>query len=909
MRFPAQARKTHPGVSMPLTFRRISLRAVMLPAALAVMVAPLARAQQNSADNGKEELPPKERLAAETYVKPPEAIARLVTAPRQNNVTLSNQSPNRKYFLKLQSDGLPSVQAFGKPHYYFAGLQVDYKANRARVLTTRGSAGLAIIDASNGQSRTIETPKGATVSNPQWSPDGTKLAYIANFDDASRIYVADLATGKSRVVSPRPLLATLVSSVDWTADGSQLIAVLVPDGRKAEPKRPEIEPGPLVRLTDEKKEKTRNFASLLRDPFEKDLMEYYVTGQLAVINASNGSVRKIGQPNMISAVDASPDGKYFHVTLMRKPFSYIVQYNSFGTSEQIWDADGKMVTEIVNRPLREAVEDNDQPGPPGAAGQNDPNPRNVGWMPNGAGIYFLQQDPAPPRGAGAPADTGDAASQRGQGGARRKDRLYQWTPPFDASSKKVLLESDNRMGGVLFTDDAKTVFVAENANGTGHVYAVYFDEPAKKYTIWRVRGLNATVTANRGFGGGGGRGGTGADSLTFYQNPGTIMAKRGRNGGQVAMLSTDAKFAYLEGTRYFKTWQDSAPHGFVDKVEIKTGQKSRVFEGQPDMYETVTAALDDDFTKFVVSRESRTQVPDSYLRDAASGQFTKLTNNKDYTPEFTAAVRKRIPVTRADGHHFMVNLTLPPNYQAGTRLPAMFWFYPYEFTDQGGYDRTQRTNNINQFPNAGPRTIEYLITQGYAVANFDPPIIGENGRMNDNYVTDLVANLTAVIDELDKQGFIDRSRLGIGGHSYGAFSTVNAMVNTPFFKAGIAGDGMYNRSLTPNGFQNERRDFWEGQKTYLDMSPFFKADKLSGALLMYHSIEDQNVGTDPISSIRMMHALQGLGKTASLYMYPYEDHGPATKETLLDQWARWTAWLDIYVKNANKPKEAKVASE
>ena len=150
--------------------------------------------------------------------------------------------------------------------------------------------------------------------------------------------------------------------------------------------------------------------------------------------------------------------------------------------------------------------------------------------------------------------------------------------------------------------------------------------------------------------------------------------------------------------------------------------------------------------------------------------------------------------------------------------------------------------------------------------------------------------------------------MGIGGHSYGAFSTVNAMVNTPFFKAGIAGDGMYNRSLTPNGFQNERRDFWEGQKTYLDMSPFFKADKLSGALLMYHSIEDQNVGTDPISSIRMMHALQGLGKVASLYMYPYEDHGPATKETILDQWARWTAWLDIYVKNAGKPKD-KVASE
>jgi dipeptidyl aminopeptidase/acylaminoacyl peptidase len=160
--------------------------------------------------------------------------------------------------------------------------------------------------------------------------------------------------------------------------------------------------------------------------------------------------------------------------------------------------------------------------------------------------------------------------------------------------------------------------------------------------------------------------------------------------------------------------------------------------------------------------------------------------------------------------------------------------------------------------------------------------------------------LSAVIDELDKQGYIDRSRLGIGGHSYGAFSTMNAMTHTPYFKAGIAGDGMYNRTLTPYGFQSERREFWEDEGMYTEMSPFFYADRLSGAILMYHSLEDQNVGTDPISSIRMMQALRGQGKTAALYMYPYEDHGPATRESDLDQWARWIAWFDIYVKNPQK---------
>ena len=192
------------------------------------------------------------------------------------------------------------------------------------------------------------------------------------------------------------------------------------------------------------------------------------------------------------------------------------------------------------------------------------------------------------------------------------------------------------------------------------------------------------------------------------------------------------------------------------------------------------------------------------------------------------------------------------------------------------------------------------MTQGYALLEPDSPIMGDTGRMNDNYTQDLRENLDAVIDAAVEAGYVDRDRMGLGGHSYGAFSTVNAMTLVPYFKAGIAGDGMYNRSLTPFGFQSERRDFFEAMDTYLDMSPFFRADKLSGALLLYHSLEDQNVGTHPISSTRMLHALQGLGKTAALYMYPYEDHSVGTYQTDLDQWARWFAWFDVYVKNPKK---------
>jgi dipeptidyl aminopeptidase/acylaminoacyl peptidase len=244
-----------------------------------------------------------------------------------------------------------------------------------------------------------------------------------------------------------------------------------------------------------------------------------------------------------------------------------------------------------------------------------------------------------------------------------------------------------------------------------------------------------------------------------------------------------------------------------------------------------------------------------------------------------------------------VSVTLPPDWRPGTSLPGMFWFYPREYTEQEDYDEGFETYNPNRFPRVGARSMEMLTLLGYAVIEPDLPIVGPQGRRNDEYPHDLRNTLATVIDTISTRGWVDRNRLAIGGHSYGAFGTANAMIQTPFFKAGIAGDGNYNRSLTPAGFQSERRWLWEAQDLYIEMSPFFQADRLTGALLMYHGMDDHNVGTHPIHADRMFHALEVLGKTASLYKYPYEDHGPATLETTLDLWARWLAWLDLYVKN------------
>ena len=853
------------------------------------LAAPLA-AQTSASIKADAVVAAKAVLANEKYVRPPEEIARLVTAPRHQNATLTDPSPDRRWLLREVSGGLPSVNTFGRPHLYLAGLQVDPRANRSRGLTNRAVSGLEMVETASGRVVKIETPAGATIGVPAWSPDGSQVAYVASFDTASHVFVTEAATGKSRQVTRTPLLATLVTTVDWTADSRSVVVVLIPDARGAAPIRPAIATGPQVRLwMDSLESSQRNWATLLQEPFDQDLMQYYVTGQLATIDVRSRAVTKLGAPAMISAVEPSPDGRWLLVTRLEKPFSYMVQYNNFGAIEEIWDAGGKARAIVSRRPLREATDSTSV----AARAARDSSKRAIGWLPSGDGVSWIG---VTPRRSGA--DTAETGS-----GSARRERVMVWRAPFDPGDTLVAYSADGAISDAAFSKDGKRVFVARTRQGTGEILAVTVGDTssAGRKTIARLRNwaprFEVMGARPRGFGGFDQP--TPGDSLSFYQQPGALVLAAGQAGGRAVMMSGDSA-VFLSGTRYNRDWQTQGPRAFIDRVTLASGSKAHIYESSTESSVDVELPLDGEFSRALIRRESATSFPNYYAVDLRSGTETALTRNSDPMPEFTRLQRKRIWVTRADGVRFLVKLTLPADYQAGTRLPGMLWLYPFEYTSQSDYDRSLRTENINQFVTGQPRTIEYLATQGYAVANFNPPIIGDQGRMNDSYVADLRMNLAAVIDELDRQGYVDRARMGIGGHSYGAFATANAMVHTPFFKAGIAGDGMYNRTLTPNGFQSERRDLWSGQRTYLEMSPMLYAERLQGALLMYHMMEDQNVGTDPISSVRMMQALRAQGKVASLFMYPYEDHGPLTSETILDLWGRWTAWLDLYVKNAGK---------
>jgi dipeptidyl aminopeptidase/acylaminoacyl peptidase len=849
-----------------------------------------------------------EVLKQESYAEPPKEIVDAVLAPRHLNVTLANLSPDKKWFLDEIGDGPVLMKTFSKPFHELGGLFVDYKANRSRALTIRNNVGIQIVSATDGTKKTIQTPPGARVSNASWSPDGASIAYLVHGEDATHVWIAETATGKSRLLTKTPLLATLVTNVEFTTDGRQIAAVLVPDGRAPTPPAPAAPDGPTVKIADADRNRLRTFPSLMSTTHQKALLEWHTTGQVALIDVQKGAIKKVGQPAMLRSIDASPDGKFVRVARMVKPFSYDVPVSSFGQIEEVWDAAGKTIAKLTDRPINLGVQD-DTPADPaagGGRGGNQAGKREFAWRTDGQGLTFLEQEPPPPgtsgrsggRGRGAQ-DAGSDDAGRGGRAAERKDRLYQWTAPFDEAGKTMLFESNTRMTGLRFSPDMKTIFFSERAGQNTVEYAVQLAAPAQRYTLARYRtddvyanpgslvSVRGTGGGGRGAGAGGGRGGGG--------------------GTGPVQMSADGSSVFFQGTTYDRNAADVGPKSFIDKVAIKTGEKQRIYESENgDVFERVTSALDLDAGRYIVSREGPKAVPQQFL--VQNGSRTQITRNQDYTPDVTNAVVERITIERADGFKFRTTVTLPQNYQKGTRLPAIFWFYPREFEDQEAYDRPDRTYNKNSFQAFGLRSIEFFVRLGYAVVEPDSPIVGPSGQMNNNYVHDLRNNLAAVIDELDRRALIDRTRLGIGGHSYGAFSTVNAMVHTPFFKAGIAGDGAYNRTLTPIGFQSERRDLWEAPHVYLGMSPFMHANNMTGALLMYHGLADQNVGTDPTNSIRLYHALNGLGKTTALYLYPLEDHGPASKQTLLDLWARWAAWLDKYVKNPGKTEAKKTTT-
>lgn len=801
-----------------------------------------------------------------------------VLAPWTKNVSPGTFSPDHARYVVLERDSLTPLALMAKPFFNLGGLQIDPLANRSRALTTRPVTGMRIVTLADRKEVTVALPKGMTASGPTWSPNGAQLAFFAHANDGTFLYVADPKTGRTHPATKRQMLPVLATSIDWTADSKRIAVVVVPEKRAAMPPAPTVAESPEVKVADDKPNKLRTYPSLLSTPYDMRLLEYYATGQLALVDVGNGNVKAVGKPAMIESVSPGANGEYFRLTLMEKPFSYIVPMGSYPERDVIWDANGDQKTEISKQGLRTGLASDTPPA-------NENAKRSLTWRPDGAGISFLQLVPLPPRTPGTATGgvSGDESDEQARGrrggtdtpaaGPPRKDRVMLWVPPYGEKDVNEVYESDTRIGSVRYSDDGKLMFITQTVDGRSRLSVLKTGDPAKPVVLSDVRpaGDGPSETSD-------------------------LVSRPGSKVGTAVVVSPDGSSVFMAGTQTYKDPNVDAPRPFLDRVSLADGKKERIFQSRADVYETA-AMMDDNGAKVLVTRQSPTAVPNAFLVDLATKAETPVTSNRDYLPDLTQAKRDTFWVTRQDGMKFQVKVTLPPGWSSANKPPAFFWFYPSEFVDQAAYDRSKRSFNKNLFNGISTQNKVILIRLGYAVVEPDCPIFAPVTRMNDEYIPQLRNNLAATIDALEKRGYADRERLGIGGHSYGAFSTANALAHTPFFKAGIAGDGNYNRVLTPFGFQSEDRQLWEDREMYLNLSPILYAEQMTGALLMYHGLEDQNIGTDPTNSRRLFASLEALGKPSALYMYPYEDHGQIGRETILDEWARFVAWLDKWVKN------------
>jgi dipeptidyl aminopeptidase/acylaminoacyl peptidase len=352
-----------------------------------------------------------------------------------------------------------------------------------------------------------------------------------------------------------------------------------------------------------------------------------------------------------------------------------------------------------------------------------------------------------------------------------------------------------------------------------------------------------------------------------------------------------------DGDNIFLEGAGSSPQGdhpFLNRFNLATKQTEALFQCDDDHYEMAVALLDGHGAKFLTRRESPAEAPNYVVHSA--GGATPLTHFADPQPAIRGIHKELVKYKRPDGVQLSFTLYLPPDYKAGTRLPTVLWAYPYEYNDAD--TASQVSGSTKRFTEMTGYSELFFALQGYAVlANTAMPVVGKDpDSVNNTYVDQIVADAKAAIDKAAEMGVTDPARVGVGGHSYGAFMTANLLAHCDLFKAGIAESGAHNRTLTPFGFQSETRTLWQAPDLYLKMSPFMYADKIKTPILLIHGEADDNDGTFPIQSERMYEAVRGNGGTVRLVFLPHEAHGYRAKETIEHVLWEKFAWFDKYVK-------------
>ena len=776
------------------------------------------------------------------YQTPPKTIYDLAMADPSPGVSFDSKGI---YMLVLQRSSMPTVEDLAQPELRIAGLRINpnnFSPSRSGHVT-----GVKVKELGTGREYSITgLPANLKAGNFSWSPAEDKAAFTNSTNTSIDAYVINLKTKKAEKINKTSLNMVMNGGFDWLDNNTVMYAAINKPLSMA-PKKPAAPKGPTVQQNLGKVAASATYQDLIKNPFDEILFEFYSTVQM--VKNTNGVETKIGVPGIYGSFRPSPDKKYFLVERMDKPFSYLVTANGFNSTMFITDAYGKPIKTLFKIPSSElAPRGND----------NVLNaPRGFGWLSNyPATLRWI-----------SPLDSGMIKNKM-----QFHDAAYILPAPFNVDPMEMA-KTEERMYGVTDLDGTK--FLITEGSRAKHTQKMSLIDRSNKAVLMVELFNRSTDDA--------------------YNDPGTPLTHKNKYGVDVPKL--------VDGTKLIMRGAGASDKGdmpFLNTFDINTKQTTQLWRSEEPFYETVTDVLDFDKMIIVTNRQSQTEQPNYHIRNLKDNSVKQITNFPNPQPGLNGITKEKITYKRKDGVDLAADLYLPAGYNKSKdgKLPIVMWAYPREFKQAS--DAAQIRGSKYTFTRVNYGSPIFWATQGYAVMdNTEFPIVGE-GEMqpNDNFIEQLEWSAQAAIDKAEALGVGDKNKVAVGGHSYGAFMTANLLAHTNLFKAGIARSGAYNRTLTPFGFQNEERTYWQAPELYGKMSPFSYADKIKTPLLMIHGEADNNPGTFPIQSERLYNAVKGHGGTVRLVQLPFESHGYAAKENILHMLWEQHQWLEKYVKNA-----------
>jgi dipeptidyl aminopeptidase/acylaminoacyl peptidase len=780
-----------------------------------------------------------------TYQKPPKEILDLADVPQTPLVLIDDENEN---IVLLHRSKYKTIVELSETEMRLAGLRINPVTNIGSRTTFYNNITLMKV----GEKEEIAVkglPAEPRLSYFSWSPDQSKMAFTHTTSDGVELWILEVATATARKLSEPVLNANTGRPFFWFPDGESFLVKMLPDDKeKLIDKSTAVPTGPRVSVSEGEMAQNRTYQDLLQDAADEFNFEQLVRSTLFRLNL-NGERSEWKETAMTTRINISPDGEYVLVTALEKPFSYLVPYYRFPSKTAVYDKNGNEVKVLLKSPLLEEI--------PKGFMATQKGMRNINWRNDKpATIYYVEA-----------LDEGDPAIE-----TDFRDEVFEWEAPFNGKPRSVL-KTIQRYAGILWGNDETAVAFDRwwNTRNT----KTYLFNPSDANQIPKIL-FDRNYQDN-------------------YNDPGSFLTDKNEWGENTLVIHKNT--LYLTGTGH----SEEGTRPFFREFNLKTKEVKELWRADgTETLEQISKVIDPKNGVLLTRIESSNVFPNYFIRNTkkriAPQQITFFPNPFE---SLKGVHKELITYQREDGVELSATLYLPDGYdrEKKEKLPMVMWAYPREFKDAASAG--QVTTSPHEFTAPYYGSPVFWVTRGYVILDGAAfPIIGEgNEEPNDTFREQLVANAKAAIDAVDELGYIDRTRVAVGGHSYGAFMTANLLSHSDLFAAGIARSGAYNRTLTPFGFQSEERSYWEAPEVYNAMSPFMHADKMKTPLLLIHGESDNNSGTYPLQSERYFNALKGLGATSRLVFLPKESHGYVARESILHMLWEQDEWLEKWVKN------------